>query len=461
MLFRLKQIITRMFAISDRTQHKDRLIDKSAADGEQRLVGAEAFLKAFKDHGAVMYVVDLASFSIVDANEAALKFYGYDRATMLSKRIPDLNMTPELEIRSEIKKALAEERSYYIFKHRLSNGELRDVEIYANPITIRGKDYSFSIVHDITVRLRAEERLKENEEKYRSLFENAPDGVTAIDSKGYIVDCNTIDQTLIGLNKQEMIGNHITTYLSDESKLLFSKRFRSIGETGMIELESTIINKHGDIIPVWRKATAIYDNRGDFSGAIIHTRDITERKKMEGKLKHLAEFDNLTQIPNRQLFSENLKYAIAQAKRHNNRLALLFIDLDEFKQINDNYGHNTGDLLLKAVATRIQQQIRESDSIGRIGGDEFLVLLSNIEHVDNAMNIAEKICSVVDQPFDIPGYAGLKISSSIGVAIYPDHGTNDKQLIKLADAAMYKVKEGGRNAVRFYQVRRERMTDNT
>ncbi len=271
--------------MNDRDQTKDQtknpVSDESVADGDKLLVGIDAFQKAFKGHGAVMYVVDLSSFSIVAANEAALKFYGYDQATMLTKRIPDLNVTSEQEIRAEIEKAVDEGRSYYIYKHRLSSGELRDVEIYANPISIRGKDYSFSIVHDITDRRRAEEAVKESEEKYRGLFENAPDGVTVIDSKGYIVDCNTIDQTLIGLNQEEMIGKHITTYLSDESKPLFSKRFLSLRETGMIEVESTLINNRGDMIPVWRKATAMYDNRGDFSGAIVHTRDISERKKIE------------------------------------------------------------------------------------------------------------------------------------------------------------------------------------
>ncbi len=437
--------------MKDRIKKKDRLDDGVTPNvGEE--VFQKAFQKAFKGHGAVMYVVDIDTFCIVDANAAALKFYGYDRATMLTKRIPDLNITPEQEIRTEIKKAIDEDRSYYIFKHQLCNGELRDVEIYANPITIRGKEYSFSIVHDITERLRAEEEVKESEKRYRNLFENAPDGITAIDSKGYIIDCNTIDQTLIGLNQEEMIGKHITTYLSDESKALFSDRFHSLGKTGKIELESTVINKHGDVIPVWRKASAIYNNNGDFRGAIIHTRDITERKKMESQLKYLAEFDQLTQIPNRQLFSENLKYAISQAKRHSNHLALLFIDLDEFKPINDNYGHKAGDLLLKTVASRIQQQIRESDCVGRIGGDEFMVLLSNIEKVDKAMQIAEKICAVINQPCDISGYPSLKVSSSIGIAIYPDHGSNDIQLMKLADDAMYKAKERGRNRVHLNKV---------
>ena len=434
--------------MKNRVKNIDHLYDETAQS-----VGEEAFHKAYKDHGAVMYVVDLSSFRIVDANQAALKFYGYDHPTMLTKRIPDLNITPENEIRTEIKAATDEGRSYYIFKHQLSNGELRDVEIYANPISIKGKDYSFSIVHDITERLRAEEEVKESEEKYRTLFENAPDGVTAIDADGFIIDCNTFEQTLMGLSQKEMIGKHISVYLSDESKVLFSSRFLTLGKSGMIEFESTVINKHGDEIPVWRKATAFYNNKGIFSGAIIHTRDITQRKKMERELKYLAEFDHLTQIPNRQLFSQNLKNAIAQAKRSCKSFALLFIDLDDFKLINDNCGHKAGDLVLKSIATRIQQQIRESDCVGRIGGDEFLVLLSNIENVDNAMNIAEKICSAINQPCNIPEYPQLNVSSSIGVAIYPDHGSDDIQLMKLADDAMYKAKENGRNRVYLNQAK--------
>jgi len=438
--------------MKERDQNCDHHSGKSVMDMNLSLVGEEGFIKTFKSHGAVMYVVDLNSFAIIDANDAALKFYGYDRKTMLTKKIPDINVTPEIDIRKEIQTAIAEGRSYYAFKHQLSCGELRDVEIYANPITIQGKDYSFSIVHDITERLLAEASVRDNEKKYRNLFENAPDGVTAIDSNGYVVDCNTIDQQLIGLNQDEIVGKHISIFLSDESKLLFLEVFYSLGKTGVIELESTVMNKDGNIIPVWRKATAVYDNKGDFSGAIIHTRDITEYKKMESKLKHLAEFDYLTQIPNRQLFNENLKYAIAQAKRQKNSVALLFIDLDEFKKINDNYGHDIGDLLLKAFATRVKKHIRESDCIGRIGGDEFLVLLSNIENVDNAMELAKQICFIVEQPFDIPNYPGLKISSSIGVALYPDHASTHTQLMKLADNAMYKVKESGRNAVQFSQV---------
>jgi len=135
---------------------------KRAVDGAL-VVDLETFRRMFKDHCAVMYIVDLSSFAIIDANDAALRFYGYDLETMLTKRIPDLNITPEAEIRAEIKRALEEGRSRYVFKHQLSSGEIRDIEVYANPISIQGTEYSFSIVHDITAKRLAEESLKKSE----------------------------------------------------------------------------------------------------------------------------------------------------------------------------------------------------------------------------------------------------------------------------------------------------------
>jgi PAS domain S-box-containing protein len=140
-----------------RVKDKDRTGEEVAGEAGKLLIETGAFQRMFQDHGAVMYIVDLATFCIIDVNASALRFYGYDRATMLTKRIPDLNITPEPEIRAEIKRAVAEGRSHYVFQHRLANGEIRDVEVYANPILIQGKEYSFSVVHDITARRQAEE----------------------------------------------------------------------------------------------------------------------------------------------------------------------------------------------------------------------------------------------------------------------------------------------------------------
>jgi len=156
--------LRRRVAALEGSMHKGRAgtppagdVETQAADDGALVVDSEAFRRMFKDHGAVMYIVDLSTFAIIDANRAALSFYGYDLETMLTKRIPDLNITPEAEIRAEIKRAVEEGRSHYVFKHQLASGEVRDIEVFANPISIQGKEYSFSIVHDITARRLAEE----------------------------------------------------------------------------------------------------------------------------------------------------------------------------------------------------------------------------------------------------------------------------------------------------------------
>ena len=168
-------------------------------------VGDAAFRSMFVNHSAVMYIVDLSDFSIIDANPAALNFYGYDRRTMLTKRIPDLNTTPEDEIRAEIQKAIKEGRSFYIFKHRLANGALRDVEIYTNPVTLGDLELSFSIVHDITERKNAEEALHQSEETFRKLFSDSSDAILLIDSAGIFVECNQAALDLLKMTRQQFL----------------------------------------------------------------------------------------------------------------------------------------------------------------------------------------------------------------------------------------------------------------
>jgi diguanylate cyclase (GGDEF)-like protein/PAS domain S-box-containing protein len=178
--------------------------------------------------------------------------------------------------------------------------------------------------------------------------------------------------------------------------------------------------------------------------------DISERKATEERISHMAQHDTLTDLPNRALFSDRLRLAIAKASRNRERLAMMFIDLDKFKPVNDTYGHAVGDLLLREVAHRLQHCVRESDTVGRIGGDEFVVLLPAIESERDALSVAAKIQFALNQPFVVAGHV-LSISSSIGVAIYPDHGTDEMQLAKCADDAMYLAKESGRNNVKLGQ----------
>jgi diguanylate cyclase (GGDEF)-like protein len=191
----------------------------------------------------------------------------------------------------------------------------------------------------------------------------------------------------------------------------------------------------------------VHDASGKVSRVVVVSRDVTERKNIEEKWRHLSYHDMLTGLPNRILFSDRLKQAIAAAKRDKiHILSMMFIDLDDFKEINDNFGHVTGDLALKEVASRIQDCLRESDTAARMGGDEFLVLLPAIESPDDAIIVAKKIRHALCQPIDL-GNLGLTVTTSIGIAVYPEHGSEEETLLRNADAAMYHAKKSGRNTV--------------
>lgn len=191
--------------------------------------------------------------------------------------------------------------------------------------------------------------------------------------------------------------------------------------------------------------------RGSQNGAVVAQQDITERVQMQNQVRELAFYDMLTHLPNRRLALERLTQQMARARRTHKHLALLFIDLDKFKPINDELGHEVGDWLLQTVAQRILRCLRESDTAARMGGDEFVVLLPDLLDSGQAMMVAEKIRSSLEQEFVTDQAAVLNISSSIGVAMYPDHGADEKELMRLGDEAMYKVKKSGRNAVYLFQ----------
>lgn len=188
--------------------------------------------------------------------------------------------------------------------------------------------------------------------------------------------------------------------------------------------------------------------------AIALAQEMTrELRESEARFRHQAQHDALTGLPNRTLFSDRLEQALAQAKRHRVRLALMFVDLDAFKPINDNLGHHVGDFLLKEVAARMQQHVRASDTVARIGGDEFVVLLPSIEQVQDASVLAEIIRRAINQPFEMPDGKVLSVSSSIGVAVYPENGIDEMQLSRNADSAMYCAKQNGRNTVHVCQAK--------
>jgi diguanylate cyclase (GGDEF)-like protein len=216
--------------------------------------------------------------------------------------------------------------------------------------------------------------------------------------------------------------------------------------------ETERLRKDGTRIAVSLTISPIKDSLGRIRGASAIARDITERKRIEERIRYLAQHDSLTGLPNRLLFRDRVGQAIAQARRNRKQLAVLFLDLDDFKQINDSLGHEAGDHLLRLVARRLQGCVREGDSVARMGGDEFVICLSALEDSNDAMLIAGKILSALREPFSVENNE-LRVCGSIGISLYSADGENVDALMRAADTAMYHAKSNGRNNYQFFTPR--------
>jgi diguanylate cyclase (GGDEF)-like protein/PAS domain S-box-containing protein len=641
------------------------------------------YRQMFENNRAVQIIVDPESGAVLDANMAAVDYYGYDREQLLSMKIWQINVAGPERVREEMARTATQERSYHIFRHMLANGELRDVEVHSGPVDVGGRTVLYSIIHDITERKQAERALLESEEKYRNIFNFASIGIYqatlqgrlvtanaalarmlgyaspeellqsnheidardrsdlevrwiqrdgtpiwvqmsahAIDARGetiiegFVYDIterklaeqevmaanaqrkavldaatrvaiiatdpfgvvtmfNAGAERMLGYEAEEMVGrrsvvemhrprelSHYAERLAMDSGRPFDVLVVRAAAEGLEEREWTWVRSDGREVTVLLAVTALRDDAGaitgylhvatdvterkaaeamlrkqsaaitasmdgigilnaeleftyandafaklygyptpqaltgksladvyetaenerfrnailplviergrwrgettglrrdgvtfpqeismtalDGGGIVVVVRDISERTYAEEQIKHLAYHDALTGLPNRLLFKDRLTVALSHAQRNGSRLAVLFLDLDRFKVINDSLGHNIGDQLLQAVAARVQSCVRESDTVARLGGDEFTLLLPNLSRSDDAAPVAQKLLEAVRYPFHIEGREFF-ITTSIGVSLYPEDGLDAETLIKNADTAMYQAKEQGRD----------------
>jgi diguanylate cyclase (GGDEF)-like protein/PAS domain S-box-containing protein len=662
------------------------------------------YRQMFENNRAVQLLIDPDSGRIVDANMAAADFYGWDIDTLRTMHVQEINTLDEEAIRAEMENAALQERSYFVFTHRIANGDLRDVEVHSGPIIASGRTLLYSIIHDITERKRAEKALLLSEQKYRNIvdyasvgiYRSSPDGtilmanptlarilgydsidelqrrnlatdvyvteeeresaltrfaangyaieeellwrkrdgtpiwvqlnahaidlhegaevfegfvfditerkmadeqvaaadaqrkavldaasrvsIIATDPQGVITVFNSGAERMLGHMASDVIGLrnvtelHLDTELVQHARRLafelgerlsgFDVLVHRAANEGLEEREWTYIRNNGEPVVVLLSVTALRDEHGnltgylhvgtdvterkraeetlrqqsaamtasmdgigildarldftyvndalaklfgypipqeivgrsicdlyeppeqvrfittivplvqhrgrwrgeatglrsdgslfpqeisltaiDGGGMVCVVRDITERTYAEEQIKHLAYHDALTTLPNRLLFKDRVTVAISHAQRHDGRVAVLFLDLDRFKVINDSLGHNIGDQLLQAVAARVQSCVRDSDTVARLGGDEFTLLLPELTHAEDAALVARKILEAVRYPFHIEGRE-FYITTSIGISIFPEDGIDAEALIKSADTAMYQAKEQGRD----------------
>ena len=282
-----------------------------------------------------------------------------------------------------------------------------------------------------------------NEVKLNTMFDNAPLSLIVVDEENRVQNWNAEAEKTFLWSAKEILGKSVLVIVPAEKQAEVAAVFAAVHKTqDILHHENTNLKKDGtEILCEWINAP-FKDNHNHSSYIISMARDITEKKLLEVKLEQAAHYDNLTGLPNRALILEQLKQSLAIAARHKTKLALLFLDLNGFKAINDTLGHDAGDILLQAVAQRLQQAIRETDYAGRLGGDEFLVILQEVGSLGNSQMLANKMQDLICQPCEI-SLQIINISTSIGISLYPDDGTEIKTLIHCADKRMYQAKQTG------------------
>ena len=309
-----------------------------------------------------------------------------------------------------------------------------------------------------------QKQLAESERLHRYIVNTSPDIIYILDQEGHFTFINERIESLLGYSNEEIVGKHYSFLVHhddmEQAKYVFNERRIGKRAAKNIELRLKCKDDSGSrhfanrTLPIELSAMGMYAGNGEmdnnYTGTYGVARDVTERKIAEETINFQAYHDLLTKLPNRALLNDRLSLAINQAKRENESLAVMFLDLDRFKNINDSLGHMIGDELLQQVSARLKDCIRAGDTLARFGGDEFTLMLPKLNNDrEDASKLAEKIITTLKQPFNVDGHE-LYVSASIGIALYPQDGTNIDNLIKHADVAMYHVKGQGKNGYQFY-----------
>jgi diguanylate cyclase (GGDEF)-like protein/PAS domain S-box-containing protein len=293
-------------------------------------------------------------------------------------------------------------------------------------------------------------RLKEQQRLSARVIASIADGIMVTDARRRLVFVNAAFSRVTGYSADEALGRTPSMLRSGRQDAAFyAEMWRRIDETGHWQGEIWNRRKQGEIYPELLSVSAVRNADGEIVNYVGVFNDISASKRYEERLHHLAHHDALTGLANRVLFEDRFREAIGRARRQDQQVAVLFLDLDYFKKINDTLGHDVGDLLLQTAAQRILENVREIDTVARFGGDEFAVLLEVIDNHEGAGTVARKLIDVLALPFQIDGRQ-LRISASIGIGCFPQDGAEPEALIKNADTAMYRAKTGGRNNYRFF-----------
>lgn len=427
-------------------------IERSRVEVALRL-SEDRFRAVFQNAG-VGVVLSEADGSFLQANPAFCAMVGYDEDELVGKRFEDISHPEDASRNKSLRdEMLAGGRDSYNLTKRYIAKDGRVVWGRMTVTMVRGTDpeepsvrFTVTVVEDVTERKRLEDHMRLS----ATVFENSGDGLFVTDDHCNIVHVNPAFTEITGFDAEDVLGKTPKVLSSGRHGPEFYERmWESLRSAGKWQGEIWDRRKSGEMFAGWQNIAVVRNSLGEITNYVAVISDITSRKQVEERLSYQANHDPLTRLPNRTLFHERLSRAVARAHRNQSLVALLFIDLDHFKEVNDTLGHLAGDMLLQQVAERLTGATRQGDTVARLAGDEFTVILEDVQDPRDAAVVAHKILHMLVEQFDLAGHVA-HISSSIGVALYPVDAGDSQTLIKLADAAMYRAKHLGRNGCQFH-----------
>ena len=412
------------------------------------------YRELFENHTHPMWVYDCETLRFLAVNKAAVEYYGYSQSEFLSMTLDDIQLFGDIPTLMQKSGQVDSAPEYVeIWQHRQKDGTIIHVEISYRQLMFAGKRAEVISANDITKRLQAEEALRQAEAKYRSFFENAVEGIYQTTTAGQYISTNQSLAHICGYESPQALIAAISNieqqlYVVPGQRIEFIRLIQQ--HDVVVNFEAQIYRQDGSII--WTSETA--HHLRDIQGAIIGyegtVEDITERKRRESQLAYLANHDYLTGLVNRRYFQQQLEQHLILAQRDNERGAVVFIDLDGFKNINDTLGHQAGDELLKNLAILLQKQLRPTDILARLGGDEFAIILPRLSSKAVRL-ITRRLLKALERQVFIIGGQPVQITASIGATFFPSPAITAEELLIQADVAMYKSKLSGRNRLSVYQ----------
>lgn len=420
------------------------------SSAEKRVRASENRLRSYIDRSPDGILVLDSVGRFIDVNPAACRMSGYPSEDLLELSLTDLLTSSSTE--DFVAELLKRDRTSFELTLNSRDG-------YSIPVALDGARLSekrhIAFFKDLSQRKRAEEEVIRERERLNTTLHSIGEGVIATDMEGRVTLMNKVAEQMTGWNEAEAAGHHVDEVFRVVSEMNKDVRVSAVDLVLNMGLpvgfsdHTLLITRSGSELPIANSCTPIRHEDERLTGAVLVFRDVTERKRSQEKLDYQAHHDALTGLPNRLMFREELESLVAEGPMIDDPCAVLFVDLDKFKLVNDTMGHEAGDILLIETAARLGSCVRGNDMLARMGGDEFTIILRNVRNPEAVGMVAQRMLEQISVPFEVYG-CKLVVGASIGISLYPQDAPDADSLLKNADAAMYRAKELGRNNFQFY-----------